>query len=166
MPCLKTCSKFTIFKAVLGECNFCFSFLFCVCLQNHNLHNYIAIPHSSYPWLIEGRRGHVAENVNKLSTSDLLFTHSLIPCLNDRWGIKDDRATTFSPFLSVLSLLKDFTQPNPVHSNISSSSLFSCLPFLLPPCTVPCRIIFASLVDLVMCPYHFSLIYQPIVFNF
>ena len=33
------------------------------------------------------------------------------------------------------------------------SRLFFCLPFLLPPCTVPCRIIFASPVDLVMCPY-------------
>ena len=32
-----------------------------------------------------------------------------------------------------------------------------CLPLLLPPCTVPCRIVLASPADLVTGPYHFSL---------
>ena len=45
----------------------------------------------------------------------------------------------------------------PVHSVMLSSHLVFCLPFLLPPCTVPCRIIFASPVDLVICQYHLSL---------
>ena len=38
-----------------------------------------------------------------------------------------------------------------------------CLPLLLPPCTVPCRIIFASPVDLVLCPYHLSFCFFTVV---
>ena len=77
--------------------------------------------------------------------------------LVDRWGTKDDRATTFlhpSLFSAFRSALPNF---KPVHSVTLSSHFFLCLPFLLPPCTVPRRIIFASPVDLVMCPYHLSL---------
>ena len=38
-----------------------------------------------------------------------------------------------------------------------SSHRFLCLPFRLPPCTDPCRIVLASPDDRVTCPYHFSL---------
>ena len=72
--------------------------------------------------------------------------------LNDRWGIKDDRANTFLSSSLSSVFRKASPTPNPVHSDIISSHLFFCLPFLLPRCTVPCRIIFASPVDLVMCP--------------
>jgi len=44
----------------------------------------------------------------------------------------------------------------PVHSVMLSSHLFHCLPLVLPPCTVLCKIVLASPVDLVTCPYHFS----------
>ena len=53
--------------------------------------------------------------------------------------------------------------PNPVHSDVLSSHLFFCLPFLLLPYTVPCRIIFASPVDLVICPYHLNLRFLTMV---
>ena len=45
----------------------------------------------------------------------------------------------------------------PVHSGMLSSHLCFCLPLLLPPGTVPCRIVLASPEDLVTCPSHFSL---------
>ena len=51
-----------------------------------------------------------------------------------------------------------------VHSGMSSSHLFFCLSLLLSPCTVPCRIVLASPQDLVMCPYHFSLLRFTVVF--
>ena len=63
------------------------------------------------------------------------LTHSLThsSCsLNDRWGIKGDRATTF--LYSSLSSAFRAASPNPnsVHSDILSSHLFFfCLPFLL-----------------------------------
>ena len=45
---------------------------------------------------------------------------------------------------------------NPVQSLILSSHLFFCLPLSLPPCTVPCYMVFANPDDLVTCPYHIS----------
>ena len=76
------------------------------------------------------------------------FTLHLPLCPVDRWGTKDDRATTFL-HPSLFSAFRR-ASPNfiPVHSVMMSSHLLFCLPFLLPPCTVPCRIIFASPVDL------------------
>ena len=41
--------------------------------------------------------------------------------------------------------------------------LFFCLPFLLHSSTDPCRIIFASPVDLVMCPYPLNLCFLTVV---
>ena len=38
-----------------------------------------------------------------------------------------------------------------------SSHRFLCLPLRLPPWTVPCRMVLASVDDRVTCPYHFSL---------
>ena len=83
--------------------------------------------------------------------------------LNDRWGFKDNRATTFHHSSLSSAFQMASSNPYPVHSDILSSHLFFCLPFLLPPCTVPCRIIFASPVDLVMCPYHLNLSFLTLV---
>ena len=78
--------------------------------------------------------------------------------LNDRWGIKDDRATTLLHY-SLLSTFegRDFLKFKQVYSGMLSSHLFFCKPFLLSLCTVPCSIIFASPGDLVMSPYHLNL---------
>ena len=46
--------------------------------------------------------------------------------------------------------------PNPVHSDILSSYLFFCLPFLLPPSTKLSSLIFASPLDL-LCAHSISI---------
>ena len=83
------------------------------------------------------------------------FTYPVV--LVDRWGATDDLATSslHSSHLSVFLMAASSVMP--VHSGVLSSHLFFCLPVLLLPCTVPCRIVLASPEDLVMCPYHFSL---------
>ena len=84
--------------------------------------------------------------------------------LNDRWSIKDNRATTFLHFCLSSAFQRTSSNPNPVHCDMLSSYLFFfCVPFLLPPCTVPCRVIFASPVDLVMCPYNLNLSFLTVV---
>ena len=40
---------------------------------------------------------------------------------------------------------------------VSPFVLFFCLHFLFPPCSVRCKIIFASALDLVMCPYYLNM---------
>ena len=83
--------------------------------------------------------------------------------LVDRWGTKDDRATTVLHSSLFSAFRRASPNFNPVYSVTLSSHLFFCLPLLLPPCTVPCRIIFASPVDLVLCPYHLSLRFFTVV---
>ena len=88
----------------------------------------------------------------------LHLSHSLA----DRWGTKDDRATTVLHSSLFSAFRRASPNFNPVHSVMLSSHLFFCLP-LLPLCTVPCRIIFASPVDLVLCPYHLSFRFFTVV---
>ena len=73
-----------------------------------------------------------------------------------RRGTTDDVATI--PFQHSLSsaALRESPNPIPVHSLMFSSHLFFCLPLLLAPFTVPCRIVFAMPEDLEMWPYHLS----------
>ena len=76
--------------------------------------------------------------------------------LGGRRGTTDDAATIpFHPSLSSAAL-RESPNPIPVHSLMLSSYLFFCLPFLLAPFTVPCRIVFAMPEDLEMWPYHLS----------
>ena len=77
--------------------------------------------------------------------------------LVDRWGATDDLATSSFHSSRLSAFLLAVYRVMPVHSGMLSSHLFFCLPLLLPPCSVPCRIVLASPVDLVTCPYHFSL---------
>ena len=65
---------------------------------------------------------------------------------DDHWGATDSAAvslqlTLFSDSFRVSQNL------NPVQSNMLFSQLFFCLPLLFPLCTVPCKIILASLAD-------------------
>ena len=76
--------------------------------------------------------------------------------LGGRRGTTDDVATIpFHPSLSSAAL-RESPNPIPVYSLMLSSHLFFCLPFLLAPFTVPCRIVFAMPEDLEMWPYHLS----------
>ena len=67
------------------------------------------------------------------------------------------RGTTipFHPSLSSAAL-RESPNPIPFHSLMLSSHLFFCLPLLLAPFTVPCRIVFAMPEDLEMWPHHLS----------
>ena len=86
-----------------------------------------------------------------------MFTFTYPVVLVDRWGATDDLATSSLHSSRLSAFLMAAPNVMPVHSGMLSSHLFFCLPRLLPPCTLPCRIVLASPVDLVTCPYHFSL---------
>ena len=67
------------------------------------------------------------------------------------WGTTDDYTTSFLHFFPLFStVLWDLANSRPVHSLTLSSHLFLCLPCLLPPFTVPCKMVLAR-------PYHCSL---------
>ena len=70
--------------------------------------------------------------------------------------------------LTIVGIIDTFQQylctfPNSilVHSLMLSSHLFFCLPLLLAPFTVSCRIVFAMPEDLEMWPYHLSSVSSP-----
>ena len=60
-----------------------------------------------------------------------------------RWGTTDDFATSFLHFSLSSTALWDLPNSRPVHSLMLSSYLFLCLPCLLPPFTVPCKMVLA-----------------------
>ena len=82
--------------------------------------------------------------------------------LGGRRGTADDVATIpFHPSLSSAAL-REPPYPIPIHS-LTSPILFFCLPLLLGPFTVPCRIVFAMPEDLEMWPYHRSFCFFTMV---
>ena len=64
----------------------------------------------------------------------------------------------FSIFSLFSSALWDLANSRPVNSLMLSSHLFLCLPCLLPPFTVPCKMVFAGADKQETWPYHCSLI--------
>ena len=68
-----------------------------------------------------------------------------------------DFTTSFLHSLGFSAFRSMTLHSRPVHSLMLSSHHFLCLPLRLPPWTVPCRIVLASLDHHVACPYHFSL---------
>ena len=59
------------------------------------------------------------------------------------WRTTDDFATSFLHFSLFSTALWDLANSRPVHSLMLSSHLFLCLPCLLPPFTVPCKMVLA-----------------------
>ena len=57
------------------------------------------------------------------------------------WGTKDDFATSFLHISLFSTALWDLVNSRPVHSLMLSSHLFLYLPCLLPPFTVPCKMV-------------------------
>ena len=101
-----------------------------------------------------GSGENVSVKTHHLISSHLISSQSLN--LGGRRGTTDDvAAIPFHPFLSS-AVLRESPDPIPVHSLMLSSHLFFCLPLLLAPFTVPCRIVFAMPEDLEMWPYHLS----------
>ena len=74
-----------------------------------------------------------------------------------RWGTTDDFATSFLPFPLFSTALWDLANSRPVHSLMLPSHLFLCLPCLLPPFTVPCKMVLARPDERETWPYHCSL---------
>ena len=87
------------------------------------------------------------------------FTHHHHPSLNcpDHWGTTDDFTTSFLHFSLFSTALWDSANSRPVHSLMLSSHLFFCLPCLLPPFTVPCKMLLARPDEQETWPYHCSL---------
>ena len=86
----------------------------------------------------------------------LFRLHLSLNC-EDCWGTTDDFATSFLHFSLFFIALWDLPSSRPVHSLMLSSHLFLCPPCLLPPSTVPCKMVFAGRGEWETGPYHFSL---------
>ena len=71
------------------------------------------------------------------------------------WGTTDDFTTSFLGFSLFSTALWDLANSRPVHSLMLSSHIF-CLPCLLPPFTVPCKMVLTSSDERETCTYHFS----------
>ena len=74
-----------------------------------------------------------------------------------RWGTLDDFTTSFLHFSLFSTALWNFANSSPIHSLMLSSNLFLCLPCLLPPFTVPCKMVLVRPDERETCTYHFSL---------
>ena len=75
-----------------------------------------------------------------------------------RWGTTYDFATSSLHFFSLFSTaLWDLPNSRPVHSLMLSSHFFLCLPCLLSPFTVPCKMVLARSDERETWPYHCSL---------
>ena len=64
-----------------------------------------------------------------------------------RWGTTDDFATSFLHFFLFSTALWDLPNSRLVHSLMLSCHLFLCLPCLLPPFTVPCKMFWTDLMN-------------------
>ena len=64
-----------------------------------------------------------------------------------RWGTTNDFATSFLHFPLFSAALWDLPNSRLVHSLMLSSHLFLCLPCLLPPFIVPCKMVLAKPVE-------------------
>ena len=96
-----------------------------------------------------------------LLLSVLIWHHHHHLSLNHEgpWGTRttDDFATSFLHFPPFSAALWDLANSRSVHSLMLSSQLFVCLPCLLPPSTVPCKMVLARPDELETWPYHCSL---------
>ena len=85
------------------------------------------------------------------SSSHIPFDHE------SRWGTTVDFATRFLHFSPFSTALLDLANCRPVHFLMLSSHLFLCLLCLLPPFSVPCKVVLVRLDEGETCPYHCSL---------
>ena len=74
-----------------------------------------------------------------------------------RWGTTDDFTTSFLHSSLFSTALWDLANSRPVNSLMLSSHLFLCLPCLLSPFTVPCKIVLARPDERETRPYHCDL---------
>ena len=72
-----------------------------------------------------------------------IYVHHLSLNREGRWGTTDDFTTSFFYFFLFSTALWDLLNSSRVHSLMLSSHLSLCLPCLLPPFTVPCKMVLA-----------------------
>ena len=97
------------------------------------------------------------ETSMKRSHSISLSSSSSIPWPRGSLGHHRWFHNQFPPFFPVSTALWDLANSRPVHSLMLLSHLFFCLPCLLPPFTVPLKMILARPDEWETSPYHFSL---------
>ena len=83
--------------------------------------------------------------------------HHLSLIREGRWRTTDDFTTSFLHFYLFSTALRDLAKSRPVYSLVLPSHLFLCLPCLLPPFTVLCKMVLARHDERETCAYHFSL---------
>ena len=91
------------------------------------------------------------------SSSSSSSLSSSIPQPRGSLGLHRWFCNQFSPFSLFSAALWDLPNSRPVHSLMLSSHLFLCLPCLLPPFTVPCKMVLARPDERETWPYHCSL---------
>ena len=91
------------------------------------------------------------------SNAKLVHLHHLSLHREGHWGTTDDFTTSFLRFSLFSFVLWDLANSGPVHFLVLSSHLFLCLPWILPPFTVPCKMVTARADERETCPYHCSL---------
>ena len=79
------------------------------------------------------------------------------PAREGRWGTTYNFTTSFLHSSLLSTALWDLANSRPVHSLLLSSRLFLCLPCLLPPFTVPSKMVLARPDERETCSYHCSL---------
>ena len=92
----------------------------------------------------------------------ILFTCYILLSLLDRCVATEDDSTFLLHSSLFSAMCKQLVKAFPVHSTILSSHLFLCLPLLLDPWAVPCKIVFARQFERVTCPYHLSFLFLTI----
>ena len=109
--------------------------------------------HRAKYWCIPNK---VSNGAHSLVMGDI-SSHRL--SLNNKgcWGTTDDCVTSFLHFSLLSTALWDLANSRPVHSLMLSSHLFLCLLCLLPPFTMPCKMVLARPDEWETCPYHCSL---------
>ena len=75
-----------------------------------------------------------------------------------RWGNTDDLTANFLHYSLFSTTLWDLANSRSVHSLMLSSHLFFSLSCLLPPFTVPCKMVLARPDERETCPYHCCLL--------
>ena len=84
-------------------------------------------------------------NLSLIQQGDCHHIHHLSLNSEGRWGTTDDFAMSLLHFSLFSTALWDLPNSRPVHSLMLSSHLFFCLPCLLPPFTVPYKMVLARL---------------------
>ena len=121
---------------------------------------YNAIPPSDRGSVPAGFQEQAGLRPVKTEVFPLIFhhrRHHLSLNREGRWSTTDDFATSLFHFSQFSSAIWDLANSRPVHSLMLSSILFFCLPYVLPPFTVPCKMDLARPDERETCPYYCSL---------